>query len=89
MTTFTYSNVSADVLSQMLDKLKASGSTVTPEVPNYWTIEGSGIKASVTYQPEKRSAFVIIIAKPFYVPEWMIDGQIREALGRANNGGQK
>lgn len=90
MTTFTYDQVTPEMVQALVKELQAAGSTVrapfpsTPhEVSNSWTITGHGVTADATYDPSAAKLTVDIRSKPFFVAASFINTGILKALGRA------
>ena len=77
----TFPNITPAVFEAVLNELRQS-STVTENVPGYFTVEGSGIRAKAALYPGG-NLYVDIEDKPFYVSETMIGSKIRAAITTA------
>lgn len=85
MTTFTYTQVSPEMIGNMLVELKQTGNSVqqlsTAGPSGQWRIMGNGIIAMATYDGSNVLT-VEILSKPFFIPESLIDVGIKKSLGR-------
>jgi hypothetical protein len=88
---FTLQPVNAQVLEKMLTGLKQeAGTQITsatempgpPATLNY-QITGHGITAKVVHYIEAQTTVVTILDKPWWIPESMIELQVRDALAIA------
>jgi hypothetical protein len=78
---FTLVNVTPANVERLLTVLRDT-STVT-DIPGLlfsWSIEGSGIKADASYDPEKKALVISILDKPAFVTVEYIKQQVLEAL---------
>jgi hypothetical protein len=88
MHSFWLANVSRSVLDKMLQDLRDNGNvvqesrSVLPKAhdPLVYGVTGSGITATVVYDPLNARACVTIESKPFLVPVSYIEQKVRESL---------
>lgn len=88
---FQLNGVSPELLRKFYNGLVNQGNRVSPEFSEgsnikRTIIEGQGIRAQVDYLPSRHVALVMILSKPFYVPEALIEAKVRDALSLARSG---
>ena len=99
MHSFWLAQVSQSLLNKMLDQLRDGGSTITlltqddplcqiyarsvPAAESIYHVEGSGIIATVAYDPNNQRALVVILSKPFLAPVSYIESEVRKSLRAA------
>ena len=77
MTNLTFTTTLPKV-ADLLNQLKASGTTITQRSATEFGIDGHGIKAEAKYADPTLT--VAILSKPFYVPMSAIQNGIQEHL---------
>lgn len=75
----TFPNVTPAVFALVLDQLRAEGVIVASIGDDCHAIKGNGIDATVAYSQDS-IVDVTIKHKPWYVPESVIAGKIRDAI---------
>ncbi len=76
---FSFASVSPDQLGAVLSQLSREA-TVTPQVMGTYDISGRGVHCVAVYSSLTYGLTVTIVDKPFYVPESLIESQVRAAL---------
>ena len=77
MTDLTFT-ASPQKVADLLNELRAGGTTVTQHSATEFGIEGHGIKAEAKYADPILT--VVVLSKPFYVSAAMISSGISKAL---------